>query len=432
MTRRPTKAARSLLLAGFLPLALLAAIAAAPLPAPWKSWRYSRAVDAGNVDAPRFVGAVLPPEVFSLTLPQLTDLRVIDEHGTETPYVIFLRQGSSNTIPRPTVLHERSFAPGLYTQVVVELGEKSGFHNNIEIQTSETDFVEWVRVDASDDGHEWRIVQPRAPIFRFQMEGHAGTQVVNYSENNASFLRLRILDGEKQFPVTGADILYRTTTAPERVPVPVTLIGTANPVPGRSVWTVDLDGAAEPVSNVNFVVVAPPEFIRSVELKGSSDEKNWLPYGSGEIYRYHQGDTVCERLSIDVPYADTPLRYWRVEIFNRNDAPLEGVVPHFYSIPRHIIFEQQPGHTYTLLYGQSRAQRPVYDLSRRLSSDKMESAAMARLGPEEINTDWVDPRPWTEQHDFLLWAMLGIAVLVIGYSALGSLRRSASNPTTKA
>jgi len=432
MMRQLTKPARVLLLAGFLPLILLVAIAATPLPAPWKSWRYSRTVDAGNVDAQRFIGVVLPPEVFSLALPQLTDLRVIDEHGTETPYAVFLRQGSSNRALRPTTLHENSFAPGLYSQVVVELGDKSTFHNSIEIHTSETDFVEWVRVDASDDGHEWRIVQPRAPIFRFQKEGHPGTQVVQYSENNAPFLRIRVLDGEKQFPIFGASILYQTVNPPERAPVPATFTPAAKPVAERSVWTADLSGVAEPISDVKFDVAGPAEFIRSVEVEGSSDEKNWTVYGSGEIFRYHQGDTVCERLSIDVPYGENSLRYWRVEIFNRNDAPLEGVVPHFYSIPRHIIFEQQPGHTYTLLYGQSRVHRPVYDLSRRLNSSQMESAATARLGPEEINADWVDPRPWTEQHDFLLWAMLGVAVLVIGYSALRSLRRSASNPTPSA
>lgn len=431
MTRR-TKPARRVLTAALLSVVLLVAIAAGPLPAPWKSWRYSRAVVVEKTDSARYAGVVLPPEVFPLAQPQLTDLRVIDEHGTETPYVVFLRQGSTNRATRPTTLHENSFAPGLYSQVVVELGDKSTFHNSIEIHTSETDFVEWVRVDASDDGHTWRIVQPRAPIFRFRKEGHPGTQVVQYSENNAPFLRIRILDGEKQFPIIGAGILYQTIQLPERAAVPAAFSAAAKPVLERSVWTADLANAAEPISNVKIDVAGPAEFIRSVEVEGSSDEKNWTVFGSGEIFRYHQGDTVCERLSIDVPYAETPLRYWRVQIFNRNDAPLEGVVPHFYTLPRHVILEQQPGHTYALIYGQSRAQRPEYDLSRRLKSSQMDSAATARLGPEELNTDWVDPRPWTEQHDLLLWVMLGIAVLLIGYSALRSLRRSASNSTPSA
>ena len=87
--------------------------------------------------------------------------------------------------------------------MVVDFGAHAPFHNALRVETSSQDYIEWVQVEASDDGHVWRMVQERAPIFRFLKNDHQGTQVVHYSENNAQYLRVRILDGDAKFPVSG-------------------------------------------------------------------------------------------------------------------------------------------------------------------------------------------------------------------------------------
>jgi len=56
------------------------------------------------------------------------------------------------------------------------------------------------------------------------------------------------------------------------------------------------------------------------------------------------------------------------------------------------------------------------------------AAVAGRLGPEETNAGWVDPRPWTETHDIFLWLVLVAAVMMIGYAAVRSLRKSAGEP----
>ncbi|HYL67925.1 MAG TPA: DUF3999 family protein [Candidatus Limnocylindria bacterium] len=410
-------------------LFVLGAVAAAPLPESWKHWRYSRLIELAPVNASRLTSVTVPTEVFQRAQLWLPDVRVMDDLGAETPFTILIRAGSKSTVSRVTKLHEKSFAAGRYTQVVLEIGEQAPFHNAVEIQTPESDFIEWVRIEASDDGRIWRLVQQRAPIFRFRKDCHEGTQVVHYSENNAHFLRLQILDGAKQFAVSSASVLYQTVEPPERVQLPATLNLLAKPIPEHTSWTTDLGSMEAPVSDVRFDVAAPAEFIRSVEVDESSDNREWRSFARGDIYRYQQDGSLTEHLTIPISNGGVPLRYWRVQIVNHNDAPLDGVVPHLLAIPRHVIFEQQAGRSYRLLYGQSQAKQPEYDLSRRLNAKQMDAAVEGKLGPEEINTDWSDPRPWTEQHDVLLWLVLGIAVILLGYSAVRSLRRSASAPT---
>lgn len=403
-------------------LIVFLASAATPLPTAWKYWRYSRAVQLPPVDATRLVSVVVPQDVYLHSRALLPDVRVIDDRWAEVPFTRFTREGSSTTATRNEKLLENSFLPGQYTQLVLDLGYEALFHNAVDLQTNETDFIDWVAVDASDDAREWRIVQERAPIFKFEKEGRKGTQVVHYSDNNARYLRVRIFDGKKQFPVSCTCVTYELSEPPERVAIVASMPREASSSGGASSWHVDLGTPALSVAEVRFAV-DPAEFSRSVEIATSVDVREWETVANGEIYRFRQGDKVHEQLAVRTN-ASPDRRYWRVTISNGNDAPLPAVVPTLYMTPRHVVFEQQPGRSYRLLYGQSEAKEAQYDLTRRVNAKQMQAAIAGELGPEEVNTDWSDPRPWTEKYDIILWLAMGIAIALIGLSALRSLRRS--------
>jgi hypothetical protein len=409
-------------------LAAFVALADTQLPAAWKNWHYSRAIELAPADSMRLASIVAPEDAFRQSLERLSDLRVMDNQGQETPFVVRMREGSTNVVSTQTTVLENSFAPGRYTQIVLDLGKKAPFHNAVELQTTQTDFIEWVSVEASDDAHLWRIVQPRAPFFRFHLQYREGANTIPYSENNAEYLRIHILDGQKQFSVVGANVFHKTVTPPERVALPASFAQAAPSAPQRSAWIADRSAAGMPVSEVRFEVAPPAEFIRTVEIFASDDGKKWLRFAQGEIYRYYQEKVSQEQLRVVIPFGGAQSRYWKVEVSNGNDAPLDGVTLQLSAVPRHIVFEQQPGRSYRLLYGQSRASAPQYDLERRIDGAQEDAAVAGQLGPEETNAGWVDPRPWTEAHDIFLWLVLLAAVMMIGYAAVRSLRKSAGVP----
>jgi hypothetical protein len=358
----------------------------------------------------RLVETPVDDEIHRRSGLRLDDLRIIDEQGSETPFVLFMLEGTRTTDTVPVTLHERSFTPNQYTQAVIEISGQAPFHNSLEIETPEQNFIDW----------------ERAPIFRFMKDGRDGTRVVHYSENNARYLRVRVLNGEKQFPIAGARVLHETSGPSERVPLaaPVTL--DIHPPAGQSVWMADLGGEGIPVSEARFAV-GPIEFIRRVNLFASHNNKNWNSVASGQIYRFHLGTKAQEQLSVSIPDRGASGRYWRVTVENGNDAPLGDAAVQLYKTPRHLVFEQQPGKSYALIYGQERAPAAEYDLGRRLDLKQQETATPGKLGPEEVNAAWVDPRPWTETHGVFLWGILVIAVIVIGFTAIQSMRRAAAN-----
>jgi hypothetical protein len=404
--------------------AVLCSLAAlgASLPAAWQHWRYSRAIDLPATESPRLVTVKLPQDIYAHAAPELDDLRVIDERGAEVPFALRTEVGVQHPAAlRGATILENSFAPGHYTQLVLDFKNVADFHSSIQIDTAQPEFMEWVEVAASDDAKVWRIVQERAPIFRFPREGHSGTTMVSYSPTNARYLRLRILDGGKQFPVTSARIMLNPVAKLQREPLRASFIPASSATPYETAWSTDLGAEYLPLSEVRFQV-GPGEFVREVTIETSPDRSQWYEAGSGEVYRFAQGGRDCEQLT--VPIAGPTGRYLRVEIANGNDKPLPGVTPELYIATQQIAFDQNPGRSYRLLYGDTVAKTPQYDLSRRIDAQQIAAAFPAQTGSEEVNADWVDPRPWTETHKFVLWFGVALAVLLIGYAAIQSLRRS--------
>ncbi len=417
MMRRPA----SLL---FLLAALAVSVLAADLPSAWRSWRYSRAIEPPRSDVLNYV--TIDREIFAHSENHLADLRVIDELGNEQPYELRSRLTSPpQQTALPATLRENSFVPGQFTQVVVDLGEHASFHNSLRVQTAESDFINWVEVAASDDARLWRIVKPRAPISRFRKENLEGSQTIRYSENNARYLRLRIQETARQFPVTSVDVYSSPGVEKELLPaggVPLMamlLPDSAGP-PSQTQWTVDLGSSTIPVAEVHFGTTQP-EFYRAVRILTSADAKEWQSAGGGEIYRYSVGGKIEESLLVRC-YEIWGPRYWRVEVLNGNDAPLTAVRVSLALASRFVLFKPKPQRAYRLIYGNARATAPQYDLARTLRLQPNEEMQHPNLGVEEPTSNFADPRPFTERHPNLLWLAVGIAVVLLAYAALRALR----------
>lgn len=394
------------------------------LPSAWRSWRYSRAIESARADALNYV--VLDRDVFSHSEDQLADLRIIDDLGHETPFEVRSQiTPPPQPVSVPATLRENSFVPGKFTHVVLDLGERASFHNSVRVQTPEADFINWVEVAASDDAHQWRIVNERAPISRFRKENLEGNQLIRYSENNARYLRVRIQEAEHTFQVTGMEVFSSPAFKPEIPSESGTLLGAAllpdsTGAPSQTQWTVDLGAAAIPIARFNFETTQP-EFYRAVRLLNSTDQKEWQSVGGGEIHRFVVNGRTEESLGVQC-YEMWGPRYWRVEVLNASDAPLSEVRLSLTMPLRFALFHPAVGHSYHLIYGNFRATAPQYDLARTLHIQANETFAHLAMGAEESTSNYADPRPFTERHPNVLWIALAIAVILLGTAALRAMR----------
>ena len=415
------RTSRKLVFLVFLFLALTAA-SAADLPLAWRSWRYSRPIQAVDANALDYI--TLDREVFSHSENQLADLRIIDDSGQQLPYEMRAQIAAPREPVRiAATLRENSFVPGQFTQVIVDLGERSRFHNRLRVETPESDFIHWVEVAASDDAHVWRIVNARAPISRFRRDNLEGNQTVRYAENNARYLRIRIEQAGDSFRVSDIAVFSSPVTKPEGPAEGASLTSSLTPDSGvegsKTQWTVDLGSGNVPVAQFKFET-SQPDFYRAVRILASSDGNEWQFAGGGEIHRYVVGGETEE--SLTVPCCEpSGQRYWRVEVLNANDAPLSAVRLSAIMPLRFVLFHPTANRSYRLIYGNARANAPQYDLARTLEIPSLEAMFRANLGPEAPTSNYADPRPFTERHPNLLWIALGMAVILLGYAALRAL-----------
>jgi hypothetical protein len=406
-------------------LALAVAAFGADLPSRWRAWRYSRAIHVSDSAGP--VKLSVPANLYTGVSNGFADLRIVDDRGTEIPFLLYDKNTRVPLETRHAVIRENSFVPEKYTQLVIDLGEKTAFHNSLEVSTSETNFIDWVEVAASDDAKTWRIVKDRAPIASFRKENIAGSRRVQYSDNNARFLRVEIFETAHQFPVTSVQVFFsREFHVPLRVSVPSAFTPDSTAAADVSRWVTDLGPGAFPVSGV-VIDTTEPQFFRVVHMQNSDDGKDWQDFCSGEIYRYPLGEKQAESLRVFSPEV-WHRRYWRIEIVNGSDAPLADAKPTLLAIPYWVLFYPQPGRAYRLIYGNSAAKLPQYDLSRTFDYHAESGAQAATLDEEEFTSNYVDPRPYTERHPRLLWLVLIVVVVLLAYSALRALR--APTPTS--
>ncbi|HET9801897.1 MAG TPA: DUF3999 family protein [Candidatus Acidoferrum sp.] len=393
------------------------------LPDAWHAWRYTRAVSATHPGSLNYLP--LGPDVLIHTNPSASDIRILDETGAETPYVIRTNIGVTKTDSWSATIRENSFVPGQYTQLVLDLGANPRFHNAVQLQTPESNFILWVGIDASDDARTWRIVKPRAPISRFRKEGLEGNQVVHYSENNARYLRVQIRETNAQFPVTGAAVFpssqsQREIIAEQKISLIASRRPDTNSPSTATTWTFDLANENVPINAFDFST-DQKEFYRGVRISSSADGKEWGIGGGGEIYRYASDSRLEESLRVP-SYGYYGRRYWRVEILNGNDAPLSNVELSTSMVPHLVLFRPAAGHTYFLAYGNEKAAAPQYDLERTLHISASEEAFANTLGPEEQNASYEDPRPFSERHPAVLWTALALAAVLLGFTALRTMR----------
>ena len=354
----------------------------------------------------------------------------MDADGAEVGYVLYARHEKRVTTLRQGVLFDVSFKPGHNTEGLVDVGEKPEEHNSVEVQTTEENYFANVEIAISNDTRDWRLVRDRAPIYRFAADKLDGNQTVHYPPSRARYLRVRILLGDKQFPLTGVKVSQQTVEEAESAAFDAPLQrDTAQPAQ-QSWWRADMGHAHDKVSSVRFVV-PQPEFHRAVRISAAeklaedkNDARYWRSIGEGEIYRYTRAGTLYEKLQINFP--ESSARYWRVEIFNRNDPELSGISLALLGTPRRVVFGARPGTHYRLVYGNPSAKPASYEMARLVAPEAIAAATSVELGAEEANTAYEDPHPlpWTERHPIVLWAAVLAAVAVLAFLAIRAMKTS--------
>lgn len=332
----------------------------------------------------------LTQAILSKARATLADIRLFDNHGRETPYVIY----KQTTIRRTPASFEFAVISYNQTGSTEELtlrrpDQESPFHE-LELDITGTDFNKRIEITA---GADLSMLHPvvNDVIFDFSSRVALRKTRVHFAETNAPFVRVALtniekvegLNPEMKLRYQGLEF-WTAGAAPGSFRVN-RVLGWAGEEKDTEHYydrmvlehpTSQLDEAGNtmvhlevrlPVAQITLDI-ANSYYYRRVQLLSSPDGvEPYVVVGSGVVYKVP-----------GMPESENTVRFEqasshiRLKILNQDNSPLDIQNVEIAWVRRNLYFVPEPDRTYKLYVGSDAPTQPHYELTKLIRSDNLQ------------------------------------------------------------
>jgi hypothetical protein len=373
-------------------------------------------------------GLVVPNQVMDKAREDLADLRLYDAVGHEIPYALRIRKEIDDNREVAARTFNEATRGSTTSEVSVDLGENAGEHNEVEVETTGTNFRRRVDLEGSDSNQEWRTLKTGI-IFRFESQnGFAQSKRVSYSTSRYRYLRVRVfadeLTDEQQAPIiTGVKVVMAVRARGElttwSVPVaPYQLLRNQGAL--ASAWNIDL-GARVPCDRL-MLEIGDESFSRPFQLETLDDPDNIHLVASGELTR--QSGAARQPLLITFDN-EVQTRKLRLRITDYSNQTLTIVSITAGAPQRQLVFDlkQTSDQPLRLFFGNPSAMAPHYDFERNLPATLASEPMGTEISAIAANPDYrPEPLPLTERIPWLIYVVLGASSIALAIILLNLAR----------
>ncbi len=379
---------------GFSQAAVLTLAAGAALAG---EWRVSRTIE-GETQTPRVVSVPLDGHVFANSLPELADVRVLDQDGREVPRVILPERNyvfeARHAVREARIRKVETRADGgLAVECEIERTHAVSL-TQLTIRTPLRDYEQAVTVYVPDARGGWRVVKAAEPLFDYSRFADVKKETVDLPKLTNRLYRLEIAQADDRVfssytsmteEQKGAETTrhvfkrYQVERRPFRIDrvsfrdteqvavadekrldrVAVAgMILKEDRERKRTVMTVDT--ARAPVAGI-ALLPTQQNFDRPVTVEGAASG-GWRVVGHGRVARVRlPGLKPEERLELTFPEVRT--ERLRITVGNDDNPPLNfGENGITLLLQRYLVaFIAEAGIRYRLVYGNADAAAPVYE-----------------------------------------------------------------------
>ncbi len=380
-------------------------------------WRYVKDITLPRKLSPENLVEFAPDtEVYAGASEGLADLRIISGNNEEIPYKLEISKAESERNSFSVSIHDKGYVPGGHDVFTIELGQAGIIHNEIEIITTEEDFSRNVIIEASNDESSWMQVAEQT-IYAITVENRGfitRDTRIRYPDSTARYLRVFIADdGEGSLDINGARVFYVKEIPASETQWPSTILETYRDSTEQTTNVeIDLGSAGLPSSRL-VLNIPDTNFYRSVNIERGSNRETWSSVlRRANIYAFETTKYTARNVSITYP--ETTARYLRIVIHDEDSPPLtvEGVK--VWGLSRRIVFTADPGQSYRLYYGNTKAGRPSYDIEKIFPYLTTEALPEAGLSFQMDNPDFAEELPpVSERFPWLFPTVIGVAAVIV-------------------
>jgi len=385
----------------------------------------SRSVAATTSAVQNYV--VIDFDVWKFARADLGDIRLYDGEA-QVPYALIKQSGGSSTEETSAKVLNLGTVAG-HTEFDLDVSGMAEY-DQIRLQLDARNFLNRATVEGRKAVNDRTGVNlGSSTLYDFTAEGLGSNSNLKFAAASFPYLHVRLASGIRPDQIKAAYLSNFSETK-----AAWTDAGQCLPISGlakQSTFDCTLQDGV-PLERIVFDIAKSADsssqrnFSRTVIIENEKGS----PIQSGSISRVfvqRGGETVSnEDLALDVDSRRE--NKVRVIIENRDDAPLPLESVHAFSYQRRIYFDPRGKTALRLYYGDEKLGAASYDYQQFFEQNP--DATAAQLGPAEANARFTgrpDDRPWSERHDWILWAAMLIAVLLLGALALRGLKSSAAS-----
>ncbi len=352
----------------------------------------------------------LSKEIISETNNNFSDLRIFDDLGSETPYIVYGEKKPPQKVETFTFkVVSYQNADGL-TEIIVERPKSGTSYSSIQFITSNRDFKKSVSIMGGPDRKTWNDISSEA-IFDFTSQVDLRKTTIKTSEVNYPYLKIYIMDdpsaGNESTDIklhyNGLELavsgdrkkIFRIDRiiGSKGVSVPSEDVLDYTYCDNRDVF---VDSGGNTVINLGrinlpmteiILQVENPYYYRLVELleSDSGKEESFHKLCSGNIYKItgmHDPEDTIRCL-------ESRRKYLQLKILNGDNPQLQINKIKIGWVKQNLYFIPETGRSYSLYFGSDRVKMPLYEL-KKLIAPEYEKLSQYKV----IRTDSIMSNPY--------------------------------------
>jgi len=289
----------------------------------------------------------------------------------------------------------------------------------------QTSMIGAMKVETSSDMTNWSPLVSRAVLSRLSHDGSTLQQdKIEFRQTQAKYLRLSWIGGNPG--VTLNEILADYSSTADTDAWQWIDIGQIEPVPDEEDAFRFDTGGPMPVRQFAFAIPHDGLYYRGKLYSRTTEEQEWRYRTAINQYRLQLEGLTTDSSPIDLP--DVRDRHWKIVL----EQPL-NLQPQDYPVirirlqPQRLVFLAQGDEPFLLAVGSRRVEPLSFSLPEHKLPDDYseETSAMVTIGEDVMlggEAQLQAPKKKADLKTWLLWTVLVLGVLVMGWMARGLLK----------
>jgi hypothetical protein len=355
--------------------------------------------DLDKTDSAGFFRIILQPGLVAKCKADLSDIRIADEQNKFVPYVL------ADQLPAGTHDYFINFPiikPGVQTDtsVVAENKEKITT-SSLWLKLKNTAVSRTVNISGSDDLVQWFAISEDVPLQKAQnAETDSYLQSVNFPQGAYRYFKIAV-NNKRRTPVAilQVGVFRKRALLPTYTAIPSPVITRLD---SGSASFLDLHFAdAYQVNQIHLEIKGPKYYKRQIEVDQPTG-KSWSVITQTELISGGSADITLSAKT----------KRLRLKVINDDNPPLQIVKVIAFQSEEYLISYLEPSKAYHLVFGNSDAAAPEYDL-KFFTADMDHRFGVLNHHQIESLQIKSPQKPKTALNNSLVWIAIITALIVL-------------------